>query len=91
MTDIKHPGPEGQVPSSSSPFSPDPAVAHAWLRGLRAALADAQGASEDQLRPRRQRRLGHLEAERILGEAFLSLDKALSFAERALPPAPDAP
>ncbi len=36
----------------------------------------------------RRRRLGHVEAERILREATVALHNALSFAERGLPPPP---
>ena len=91
MSDVNHPAPAGQDPATSSlPWS-EAEVARAWIAGLREHVDEARGATEDQLRPRRQRRLGHLEAERILGEAFLSIDKALSFAERGLPPAAAAP
>ena len=91
MSDVNHPAPVGQESASSSlPWS-ESEVARAWIAGLREHFDEAKGATEDQMRPHRQRRLGHLEAERILGEAFLSIDKALSFAERGLPPAPDAP
>jgi hypothetical protein len=63
--------------------------ARAWIDSLRGHIADARGVTKDQMRPRRKRRLGHLEAERILKETFRSIDKALSFAESGLPPAPD--
>ena len=91
MSDVKHPAPAGQESASSPHPWSEAEVARAWIAGLREHIDEARGVTEDQMRPRRQRRLGHLEAERILGEAFLSIDKALSFAERSLPPAPAAP
>jgi len=57
---------------------------------LRAAIADVQAAVEDQQLSRRERRLGHLEAVRITREGFLTIEKALSYAERRLPPTPPA-
>ena len=62
----------------------DPEAARAWLSGLREAIADVKAVTEDQQRPRRKRRLGPVEAERITHEAFVSLEKALAFAEGGL-------
>ena len=85
MSDIKDPPTGGQ--DSVLNWS-DPDVARAWLLGLRAAIADVKSVTEDQQRPRRQRSLGPREAERITREAFTTLEKALTYAERGLPPPP---
>jgi hypothetical protein len=85
MTDIKQGPPEGQEPvTSTSTPAPTPEVTPAWLSGLRTAIADVQAAVEDEQRPHRERRLGHLEAVRITREGFLTIEKALSCAERGL-------
>lgn len=91
MSDIKQPPAEGQEPVTFTP-APAPApsleMTPAWLSGIRAAIADIQAAVEDEQRPRRERRLGHLEAVRITHEGFLTIDKALSYAERGIPRTP---
>ncbi len=79
MSDIKQGPPEGQEPVTSTS---NPEITPAWLSGLRAAIADVQAAVEDEQRPHRERRLGHLEAVRITREGFLTMEKALSYAER---------
>ena len=91
MSNVNQPAQAGQESASTSDPWSEAEVARAWLAGLREHVDEARGVTNDQMRPHRQRRLGHLEAERLLAEAFLSIDKALSFAERSLPPAPDAP
>jgi len=48
-----------------------------------------QAAFADQLRPPRQRVLGHAEAERIFREASVTLRQARSFARSGLPPKAD--
>jgi len=48
-------------------------------------------AVEDEQRPRRERRLGHLEAVRITREGFLTIEAALSYAERGLALIPPTP
>jgi hypothetical protein len=89
MSDVKRPPPMGQDLAASSLIWSEAADARAWIDGLRGHIADARGAAKDQMRPRRKRRLGHLEAKRILKETFRSIDKAISFAESGLPPGPD--
>lgn len=88
MTGIKQGPPGGQDSDTSALLWSDPEAARAWLSGLQAALDDALAAMGDQLLPLRQRRLGHVEAERIFQEASAALAKALSYAERGLPPSP---
>jgi len=48
---------------------------------LRVAFVDIKAVVEDPQRPLRQRRLGPVEAERITREAFVSIEKALAYAE----------
>ena len=91
MSNVKHPAQAGQESASTSHPWSEAEVARAWLAGLREHVAEAKGVTNDQMRPHRQRRLGHFEAERLLEEAFLSIDKALAFPEGSLPPAPDVP
>ncbi len=81
MSDIKQGPPGGQDPVTSTT---SPEVASTWLSGLRGAFADIKAVTEDQQLPRRERRLGHLEAVRITREGFASIEKALSYAERGL-------
>ena len=85
MSDINQAPLEGQEPATST-STPTPSLedATAWLSGLRAAIADVQAAVEDEQLPLRERRLGHLEAVRITREGFLTIEKALSYAERGL-------
>jgi len=45
------------------------------------AFVDIKAVVEDPQRPLRQRRLGPVEAERITREAFVSIEKALAYAE----------
>ncbi len=85
MSDIKQAPPEGQEPVTSTP-APIPG----WLTGLRETIADVQAVVEDQQLPQRERRLGHLEAVRITREGFLTIEKALSHAERGFPRTPPA-
>jgi hypothetical protein len=88
MSEIRHPAPQGQEAALSSLRWSDPEAARAWLLGLRGVIDDAMAAAGDQLLPLRQRRLGHVEAERIFCEASTNINNALSFAERGLPPSP---
>ena len=89
MTDVKRPAPMGQDLAASSLIWSEAGDAHAWIDSLREHLTDAKRAAQDQMRPRRKRRLGHLEAKRILKETFRSIEKSISFAESGLPPGPD--
>jgi hypothetical protein len=84
MSDIEQGPPEGQETSASSFTLPDTEVARAWLSGLCGAIADIKAVTEDQQRPRRERRLGHLEAVRITREGFATIEAALSYAECGL-------
>jgi hypothetical protein len=96
MNTIIDPPEEGQVPAPAPAPAPvperpslswsDPKMANLFFVNLRTLIADVQGAAEDQLLPRRERRLGHLEAERILVESFKGIDELLSFMERTVPP-----
>jgi hypothetical protein len=93
MTTVDPSAPEGQEPVTSTPApAPAPAPAleipPAWLSSIRATFADIQAAVEDEQRPLRERRLGHLEAVRITREGFLTIEKALSYAERGIPRTP---
>jgi hypothetical protein len=91
MSTVKDPPEEGQVPAPPPRPAPppirwdDPETVCALIYRLRTLVSDAQGAAEDQLEPRRKRRLGHLEAARILAESFECIDELLSLAERSLP------
>ena len=88
MSNVSDEPPQGQDPAAPSLRWSDPEAAKRWLSGVKSALDDALAASSDQMLPLRQRRLGHVEAERILREATVALHNALSFAERGLPPPP---
>ena len=90
MTTVNAPPPRGQESVTSALRWSDPEAARAWLAGLQSTLDDALAALADQLLPLRQRRLGHIEAQRIFLEASASLAKALLYAMRGLPPPPDA-
>ena len=87
MSDIKQGPPEGQDPVTSTVRLE---VASAWLSSLRGTFADIQSVVEDQQRPRRKRRLGHLEAVCITREGFAAIEKALSYAEREIALIPPA-
>ena len=71
MDHVDHKAPEGQG-------------TRACISGLRAAIADVKAVVEDQQKPLRKRRLGPAEAKRITGEAFVSIEKALAYAEGSL-------
>jgi hypothetical protein len=88
MSNVSDEPPMGQDPAITSLCWSNPEAAKRWLSGVKSALDDALAASGDQMLPLRQRRLGHVEAERILREATVALHNALSFAERGLPPLP---
>ena len=88
MSDCNEEPPKGQDPRAPSLCWSDPEAARQWLSGIKTVLDDALAASGDQMLPLRQRRLGHVEADRILREATVALDHALAFAKRGLPPAP---
>ena len=64
----------------------DPTATRRWLSGVESALNDALSAAGDQMLPRRQRRLGPVEATRLLHEATVALRQALAYAERGFPP-----
>jgi hypothetical protein len=87
MSKVNHKAPSGQESVTSALCWSDPEAARAWLAGLQTLLDDALAAMADQLLPLRQRRLGHVEAQRIFVEASAALAKALLFAMRGLPPA----
>lgn len=85
MSDVKQAPRKGQEIASAPLRWTDPEAVRRWLSTLRTGIEDAQAATEDQLLPHRQRRLGHVEAERITRESFQGLAEALSFAEQSLP------
>ena len=89
MSNVSDEPPEGQDPVLPSLRWSNAEAARQWLSGLESVLDDALSASADHMLKRRQRRLGHVEAERLLREATVALHHALSFARRGLPP-PDA-
>ncbi len=78
--------PEGQDPVLPSLDWSDRKAAARWLSSVKSVLDDALAASADQMLPLRQRRLGHVEADRIVRDATVALHHALSFAARGLPP-----
>ena len=88
MPTVDTKAPKGQDPVASALLSPPTEVANAWISSLIEVLDDLQAAVEDQQRPLRERRLGHLEAVRITGEGFTAIKKALTYAERGLAPPP---
>ena len=90
MSNVNPTAPRGQESVTSALRWSDPEAARAWLAGLQSTLDDALAALADQLLPLRQRRLGHIEAQRIFLEASASLAKALLYASLGLPPPPDA-
>jgi len=85
MNDFTKDPPEGQDPVRPSLDWSNAEAARRWLSGVETVLDDALAASGDQMLPLRQRRLGHVEAERIVREATVALHNALSFARRGLP------
>lgn len=90
MSKVTATPPKGQDPALPSLRWSDAEAAARWLSGMEAALDDALAVAGDQMLPLRQRRLGHVEADRILREATVALHQALSFAKRGLPPPPEA-
>ena len=65
----------------SAPFDPtDPAQLRRLLVNLRVAVDDAHEVARDMLRPRRKRRLGHVEHSRLYLEAHGSLISLLNYA-----------
>ncbi len=86
MSNVNDEPPKGQDPVLPSLRWSDAEAARRWLSGLESVLDDALSASADQMLPLRQRRLGHVEADRILRDATVALHHALSFARRGLPP-----
>lgn len=91
MSSVKQESPPSQVSAVPAMRWSDPHQVYSLLYSIRILVSDAQGAAEDQLRPKRERRLGHLEAERIIHESFRRLDETLTFAERDLPAYKDNP
>ena len=91
MSSVKQEPSPGQKSAVPAMKWSDPHQVYSLLYGIRILVSDAQGAAEDQLLPKRERRLGHLEAERILRESFKKLDDTLTFAERDLPAYKDNP
>ena len=88
MSNVNDMAPKGQDSVTSALCWSDPEAARPWLASVKTLTDDAMAAILDQLLPLRQRRLGHVEAERIIQEAAKALAKALSYAARGLPPAP---
>jgi len=88
MTTVSDEPPKGQDPALPSLLWSDLEAAQRWLSGVKSTLDDVLAASGDQRLPPRQRRLGHVEAARILQKATVALHNALSYAERGLLPPP---
>jgi hypothetical protein len=86
MSTVSDEPPMGQDPRLASLTWSDPKAAARWLSGVKSVLDDVLAASADQMLPLRQRRLGHVEADRIVRDATVALHHALSFAARGLPP-----
>jgi hypothetical protein len=86
MSNVSDEPPMGQDPVLPSLRWSDAEAARRWISGLESVLDDVLAASADQMLPLRQRRLGHVEADRIVREATVALYHALSFARRGLPP-----
>jgi hypothetical protein len=88
MSDIKQPPPGGQDPDTSALCWSDPWATRPWITSVKSLTDDALAAIQDQMLPLRQRRLGYVEAARIIAEATAALAKAFAHAERGLPPIP---
>jgi hypothetical protein len=88
MNVIKQAPTGGQDPDTSALCWNDPRATHLWLASVKSLMDDVLAAMEDQMLPLRQRRLGHVEAARILAEAKASLAKAYIHAARGLPQDP---
>ena len=58
----------------------DRAAVRQWLAGLRVAIDDAAGITEDLLRPVRQRDLGQREHERLYTEAAQKIAHLMDYA-----------
>jgi hypothetical protein len=86
VSDFNEEPPEGQDPVLPSLSWSDPEAARRWISGLTLVLDDVLAAAGDQMLPLRQRRLGHVEADRLVREATVALHRALAYAERGLPP-----
>lgn len=86
MNNVRTTPTQGQEAALSFLRWSDSEAAQAWLSSLEALIADAHAATVDQLLPLRQRRLGHVEAERIIVEASRAIAQALAFAARGLTP-----
>jgi len=86
MSNVRTPSAQGQEAALSSLRWSDSEAAQAWLSSLEALIAHAHATTVDQLLPLRQRRLGHVEAERIIFEASRAIAQALAFAARGLTP-----
>jgi hypothetical protein len=86
MQTIKQAPTGGQDPDTSALCWSDPEATRPWLASVQSLMDDALAAIQDQMLPLRQRRLGHLEAARIIAEATAALAKAYAHAERGLPP-----
>ncbi len=88
MSDFSDEPPKGQDSGLPSLNWSDPEAARRWISGLESVLDNALAAAGDQMLPLRQRRLGHVEADRIVRDATVALHRALAFAKRGLPPIP---
>jgi hypothetical protein len=88
MANVNATAPAGQDSDTSGLCWGAPGAARPWLSSVKSLTDDALAAILDQMLPIRQRRLGHVEAERIIQEAAAALAKAFDHAERGLPPAP---
>ncbi len=88
MSDIKQAPAAGQDSDTSRLCWGDPWATRPWLTSVKSLTDDAMAAILDQMLPLRQRRLGHVEAARIIAEAAGALAKAYAHAARGLPPVP---
>ena len=86
MSDIKQAPSEGQDPDTSALCWCDPWATRPWITSVKSLTDDALAAIQDQMLPLRKRRLGHVEAARIIAEATAALARAFDHAERGLPP-----
>jgi hypothetical protein len=86
MVNVKQGPVAGQDLDTSALCWGDPGATRPWLASVKSLMDDALAAIQDQLLPLRQRRLGHVEAARIIAEATAALAAAYAHAERGLPP-----
>jgi hypothetical protein len=91
MPSIKQAPTGGQDPDTSALCWNDPGATRLWLTSMKSLMDDALAAMQDQMLPLRQRRLGHVEAARIIAEATAALAMAYAHAERGFPPGSPTP